>query len=496
MDPGRGFSRTVTPPAVTLQPRTPSRVAPVQTNSYAARGAQRPPSVTVAPRPDKARAGSESRGFVDRSAPAISRGSTGPNTDRVTTRTPLQRIPERSAANRVPSKGRRDDSLRGGVAFGGDDRVARLSPARRDSYQRWGRDHQWNGDGHRGGHGRYYGRYDNGYRPYPRYGYRSCYGGNGYSYPRHGYRSCYGGYAYSYPRLYHTYPSGYYGASLFYDPYWDGGYGGGYNVVTYDTTPATYTTYNSTVYGTSPVEGYPQTYAAPSSAQGYAPSYQESPSAFSVPEPVQAPTQTYSAPQAEDATLTPPSTVQEAQGSSEPDYKEPEAVREGHQHFGKGEYKDAQAAFLRGVLADGRDAYARLFYGMASVAVGDYSAAAAAVRSALELAPDMIAQPIDLRQFYGDAATMESHVQGLSGWLQSRPGEVEARLTLAYLLFATGNADGADHELSRVEAGSKDEDLVKQLRDSIAQVKADMSRQPSSTGAQPGSAVPAAPAIP
>lgn len=425
----------------------------------------------MAPRVDKSRTVDESRGSFDRSGSAVRREPQGLDSGRVTSRSPVQRVPDRSASNIVPRKARVDEASRGGIAFHRGDRDSRFSSPRRDSYLRWGRDRHWNEPRYRPGHGRH--------------GY--------HYYPRHGYRSCYAGYFYSYPRLYPLYPYRYYGASLFYDPYAYGGYyDRGYSVVTYDTMPATYTTYNTTVYETAPVESNAQSYGNPGAVQSYAPSYQEAPPAYSTPAPAPS-AQTYTQPSG-DATLTPPSAVPEAQAPAEPEYQEPEAVRQGHQHFGKGEYKEAQAAFLRGVLADSRDAYARLFYGMAGVAVGDYAAAAASVRSALELAPDLIEQPIDLRQFFRDADTVKAHLDGLTDWLQTRSGESESRLTLAYLLFATGDAEGADRELSRLDTGSTVDQLANRLRESIAQVKAAMSQPPPSDATKPPAQV--APAIP
>lgn len=277
-----------------------------------------------------------------------------------------------------------------------------------------------------------------------------------------------------------SYYGGYYGG--YYDDYY-GGYGG-YSTV-YDTTPATsYTTYNNTtVYESAPVQGYTQSYANPDPVQYNEQSYAHSPNVISTP---QEPSQTYTAePQpTNDATLSPPASVQETQEGAAQEYKEPEAVREGHQHFGKGEFKDAQAAFQRGVLADGKDPFARLFYGMASVAVGNYITAATSVRAALELAPDLITEPIDLRQFYASAEMLQSQLDGLRSWLQGRPGEVEGQLLLAYLLFATGDADGADAALSTLQSGSPVDPLVNQLRNSIVQVKENMKKS-APTATQP-----------
>ncbi len=416
----------------------------------------------------------------------------------------MQRVPQSGANQVVPQKGRMGESDRGGLRFDGRDGASRSSSSRGDSYSRFGRDRQWDGDRRHGGHDSHYGSY---------YGHGHGHGhGHGYhhGYAKHYYRPCYRGYRYGYGYGYpYWYRSAYIGIGLAYDPYWGGGYyggydsyygsyggyGGGYSVVSYETTPTpTYTTYNNTtVYESVPAQGYTQSYVNPDPVQYNEQSYVQSPNVISSP---QAPSETYAAePQpTSDATLTPPSSVQETQAAPQQEYKEPEAIREGHQHFGKGEFKDAQAAFLRGVLADGKDPFARLFYGMASVAVGDYTTAATSVRFALETAPDLIDEPIDLRQFYANAETLKSHLDGLTSWLQSRPDNVESRLMLAYLLFATGDADTADAELSRMDSGSAVDAQVRQLKSSIAKVKAQMSKAaPAGNQSQPQTPAPAIP---
>lgn len=478
VEPGRGFTRVPTPPPVSIQPRASARPAAPQSaaplpragSTITPRGTQPPvprdasprSATPVSPRTDKARPASEARGNFDRSAVPAPRGAQGFAPGRAIPRTPLTRTPERSSGTIVPFKDRGDGPARGTNRFDGADRVAPLSPARRDSYSRWGRDHQWSDSRHHDGHRSYYGRYhDRGpscYRPYA----RSCY------------RPCYGGYTYWYPRLYRScypYTYGYFGTSLFFDPYWNPGYygtyGGGYSVVTYDTTPpVSYTYNNTTVYESAPAQTYAPAYT-PSYEYGDAPQYR-APSEENAPASIAQPQGPDRTPPAE------PSATREevSPAPSGTEYQEPAAVREGHQHFGKGEFKEAQSTFLRALLADSGDAYARLFYAMSGMAVGDYAAAAAALRSALELAPDLIESPIDLRQFYRDAATLRSHVEGLGGWLQNRSGEPEARLLLAYTLFATGDPYGAEAELSRIESGSLVDHLVKPLREALNRVKA------------------------
>lgn len=479
VEPVRGFNRVTPQAPVTVQPPTATRVAP----TIAPRNQQSSSAVNVTPRTDKSRASISPRGTASRTAPAIRVQPQGSNAGRVISKDSLQRVPDRNAGNTVPFKGRGDNQGRSAQRFDGRGDDSRTSYSRGDSYSRSGRDHYGNSHGYRRSYGH------SGYNNHHRHG------GYGYHrpYARHYYRPCYSGYVYRYPRLYRSYPyyfgvglgfnsyygGGYYGG--YYGGYGDyyGGYGGygGYSTVTYDTTPApSYTTYNNTtVYESAPVQGYTQSYANPDPVQYNEQSYVQSPNVISTP---QAPSQTYSAESqpGNDATLSSPSSVQETQEAAAQEYREPEAIKEGHQHFGKGEFKDAQAAFLRGVLADGKDPFARLFYGMAGVAVGDYITAATSVRAALELAPDLIAEPIDLRQFYANAEMLQSQLDGLRGWLQGRSGDVEAQLMLAYLLFATGDADGADAALYAVQSGSAVDPLVNQLRNSIVQVKENISK--------------------
>ena len=125
---------------------------------------------------------------------------------------------------------------------------------------------------------------------------------------------------------------------------------------------------------------------------------------------------------------------------------------------------------MHAVLADDEDGYAKLFYGLANFAAGDYGAAATAFRRALQTAPDLIDDPIDLRTFYQDESTLAAQLTRLSEFANARPGDQETRFLLGYLYFATGDPEKALTALRRVSDAVPADSLTAFVRDAATRV--------------------------
>ncbi|MFQ5591757.1 MAG: tetratricopeptide repeat protein [Phycisphaerae bacterium] len=138
--------------------------------------------------------------------------------------------------------------------------------------------------------------------------------------------------------------------------------------------------------------------------------------------------------------------------------------------FAAGRYDEARYLYMRAVLADDGDGYAKLFYGLANFAAGEYGAAATAVRRALEAIPDLIDDPIDLRALYPDESVLTMQLGQLGELVQANPGDREARFLLGYLYYATAKPQEALQLLQSAADGDPDDALAAFVRDAAQRV--------------------------
>ncbi|UCE58317.1 MAG: tetratricopeptide repeat protein [Phycisphaerales bacterium] len=132
-------------------------------------------------------------------------------------------------------------------------------------------------------------------------------------------------------------------------------------------------------------------------------------------------------------------------------------VELGNTAFMAGRYDEARHLYMRAILGDGEDGFAKLFYGLANFARGDYGAAVTAIRRGLEDVPELIDNPIDLRAFYADEITLDAQLAALTTLVETHAGDREARFLLGYLLYATGKPDKAAETLEPIaDTGSTD----------------------------------------
>lgn len=128
---------------------------------------------------------------------------------------------------------------------------------------------------------------------------------------------------------------------------------------------------------------------------------------------------------------------------------DPTRIDNGLGLFRLGRFEEARREFVHAVLEDESDGYAQFFYGLGHFAVGDYSAAGLSMRHALNNAPELAADPLDVRAFYGDRVLFEAQLDSLAGYVGTGAGKGEAGFLLGYMYFASHQPKRAIATLQR-----------------------------------------------
>jgi len=290
---------------------------------------------------------------------------------------------------------------------------------------------------------------------------------------------------------------GYYGLSLYpaygYDDYGYGSYGyDDYanvdNITIYNSYPQAETRDSRTVIIEEPVETTLLTEGSADAAGGVV--YEESTAG---PDGVATPQEALAGEAAlppDAITPTPAGPLAQAAEHSAPN--EPTLVDLGNAAFNVGAYRDAIRYYTAAVLSDDSDGFARLFYGLAQFAMGDYDLAVVAFRRALALEPSLITEPIDLRSIYADAKTFERHRARLLKHVSLNSDEYESMFLAGYVYFATaepGNALAMFRSVLELKAGDA---LTIKLRDTAVRILSKLPPAPKSpqTPADPAGSVP------
>jgi tetratricopeptide (TPR) repeat protein len=129
-------------------------------------------------------------------------------------------------------------------------------------------------------------------------------------------------------------------------------------------------------------------------------------------------------------------------------------ISDGSQLFRDGEYERAGDLFLRAATADPQNTDARLAYGMARFALGDYATAAEALRQGVRIAPDVVNSAFDLRDNYGNAEDFERQGGRLAEWVQANPADADALLVLGFVCHFTGDRPDSTAIFSQIKVQS------------------------------------------
>lgn len=148
-----------------------------------------------------------------------------------------------------------------------------------------------------------------------------------------------------------------------------------------------------------------------------------------------------------------------------------EHLAEGERAFRAGNHAEARQSLIRSVLDDPGNGFAQLAYGLCHFALGDYAAAAGAVRRGLSLVPDVVDLPLDITRVYASAADLEGHVRSLRKHVESFPDDQDAWFLLGYVLYSSGDAPGAVVALTRAASIDPLDTFAAVLRDAASRVQ-------------------------
>lgn len=140
-------------------------------------------------------------------------------------------------------------------------------------------------------------------------------------------------------------------------------------------------------------------------------------------------------------------------------------VSEGNTAFNAGRFEEARRLYIRAVLADERDGYAKMLYAWANFAMGDFTVSASAIRRALLTTSDLIDYPMDLRTLYGDRDLLTAQTDALQRHSIEHGDDAEAQLVLAYLYYSVGEADRAARIFEGLAQRDPADTLVPLVRD-------------------------------
>ena len=151
-------------------------------------------------------------------------------------------------------------------------------------------------------------------------------------------------------------------------------------------------------------------------------------------------------------------------------------LQQGSAAFVEGRYEEARGWYLRAVLVDEADGFAKLLYGIASFATGEYETAAFAVRRAFIALPELITEPPDVGSLYRDHGVFDEQIKGVVEFLNDRnrrgvaadSGDVP--LLLAYLYFAVGEPDLALAVVDGFSKAHPGDELASALREEVVGV--------------------------
>ncbi len=186
----------------------------------------------------------------------------------------------------------------------------------------------------------------------------------------------------------------------------------------------------------------------------------------------------------DDALLAPPPVVPAQQYAPSPPAQAPEAgpyqpiggatqsvVQEGVDAFAAGHYDQAQKFFIEAVMADERDGYAKLLYGFAAFASGDYKLAGITLRRSLRTSEVLIYQPLDVRTLYPNQSAFQMHRHALQTYVVDHPQDRDAKFALAYLFYATAKPEVAAERFGELAVSDKDDELAMRLYETARSVE-------------------------
>jgi tetratricopeptide (TPR) repeat protein len=124
------------------------------------------------------------------------------------------------------------------------------------------------------------------------------------------------------------------------------------------------------------------------------------------------------------------------------------AMQNGGEFFRNGDYSSAARQFTLACELNQGDAASRLRLVMALVALGEYEAAAPALRRAIQLQAKVVHLPLNVEQDYGAISDFDAHLKKLESAAQAQANNESLWLLLGYCQLFSSRASKAADTLS------------------------------------------------
>ncbi len=129
----------------------------------------------------------------------------------------------------------------------------------------------------------------------------------------------------------------------------------------------------------------------------------------------------------------------------------------------RGQYARAIVSFTLAARLNQSDPASRLMLTLARLAQGHHAEAAAAIRRAVELQPQLIYLELPLERHYPRAGLLASFTDRLAAWVRQQPDDADARFLLGYLRFRQGRLAQAFAVLREASKLRPQDRLVQEL---------------------------------
>jgi len=151
-------------------------------------------------------------------------------------------------------------------------------------------------------------------------------------------------------------------------------------------------------------------------------------------------------------------------------------IDEGLAAFSADQYETARRAFVRAMLDNPDDPYARMLYGLTWFAQGNVDQASYAIHSALAQSTDVVTHPLDVAALYPDRGVLDQQLDQLATYLDRHPQDRSARFLLGLLYFTVEQPERALDLLSAVAADDGDDQVAALLVDTLNHLLANPSQ--------------------
>lgn len=138
-------------------------------------------------------------------------------------------------------------------------------------------------------------------------------------------------------------------------------------------------------------------------------------------------------------------------------------LKRGLEHFHKGDYQQAAAAFKLAADTHHGDPASRIYAGHTLFAVGRYQQAVTYLHRAFELQPKIALLDYDVRDDYPKNEDFDKHLAALEAAVKKAPNDTNRLLILGYVRYYAGQRDKAHAPLAQADRINRGDSLAQRL---------------------------------